>query len=1716
MGKKGARRKGDDDFEKDFMLDEEGDEQPKEQVEAPAAAAGKKKKDKKKGGKKGKADWDSDDDEPKLAPPPAGGSDAEEEAPPPAAVAAKKGGKKKGGGGGSAGRNGSGSLFALLQEDGEGDAEEDEEEESAPKASGSQLWPWEMQAPSLVVAEVLSVDPHPKADRLRVCTLDAGGSSPVKVVTNAPNVEEGMKVVFAPVGATTPGSGIKIERASLRGVDSFGMLCSAHDAGWVSEPDGVLVELPEDAEVGEPCPQKPPTGARYGAAAKPGKKDKKKEKKGRRAVEAEEEGEEIEEEEEAVVSHHAHAKDKKGKKKGGKKDMGSLFAALAEEEEEEEEAAAAGDDAEQQQPEEEEEEERPAAKPRDKKKKKKGGFDASSAFAALSLDGEAGEGEAAAAEAQQPDQQQQQQQQEEEEEEPIATKDKKKKKKKADFDDAFAALAGEANGEAAAPDANGEHHPEEGEDMAAALKGGKKKAKKKGGLAADLDIDALLAGETEEAPAPEAADDKKGKKGKKGKGKAAVADEDLDALLAELDGPKAPAPEPAAPAAAPEPEPAEAKKDKKGKKGKGKAAVADEDLDALLAELDGPKAPALAAQPAVPAAAAAAVEPAPAGGKSKKKKKGKGGAAKEEDEDLDTLLAELGAVPAQQVPAAAAPATEMAAAAAADEAADGEGEGDEGEGGDKEMSAAAKRKAKRKAKEKAKKAGGQTAEEAAAEEAAEEAAAAAAAAEKKGGKKGGGGGGAKVSAAVRRMQEALEAQRRAQEEAERLAEEQRRREEEEERQREEEEQRKAEEAERRRKEKAERRAQLKKEGKLLTGKAKAEAERLARAREQFLRQAGLDPDAVAVPKKKPVYDRKKKQPKKAGEQQAESEQPAATEQPDEAAAAAAAAAAPAAEAAEPMQVDDQAPQPEPAAIESPAVAEANIVESWEEAAVDDWEAMDVEEIKLPGQANGKLDEPPTPAPASEAEQPAGAAAAKAAATAAKDKVAAAAKAVAAAAAAVEAEEDARGSSEEQEEGSSEEEDESEDESEEESSDEEESGSSSEEESSSEEDSSSEEESDSEDEMEARVAAAREKRDAALQAALAHRDPKDLRSPICCILGHVDTGKTKILDNIRRTNVQDGEAGGITQQIGATYIPADALRTRTEDLRKGRQFELKLPGLLVIDTPGHESFSNLRSRGSGLCDIAILVVDLMHGLEQQTVESINLLKMRKTPFIIAMNKVDRLYDWKAVPNSPIQDSLARQPDYVRREFEDRLSQASTAARVSLALNEQGLNVALYWRNRDPNTYHSIVPTSAVTGEGIPDLLQLMVKLTQSLMVERLMFVDHLQASHSTAQRSTAGRLGLAWGGSKGPCTVLEVKQIEGLGTTIDVVLVNGQLREGDTIVVCGLGGPIVTTCRALLTPHPLRELRVKGSYLHHKTIRAAMGVKIAAHNLESAVAGTQLYVCGPDDDVEALKEEVMEDMTDIFSSVDKTGEGVCVQASTLGSLEALLEFLRSPDVGIAVSAINIGPVHKKDVMRANVMIERGMKKFGVILAFDVPVTKEARELAESMGVKIFTADIIYHLFDQFTAYLKKVKEEEQEAAKLDAVFPCVLKIMPTCVFNKKDPIVLGVEVVDGIAKIGTPLCVPTQGGIDLGRIASMEKDHKAVDTAKKGDAVAMKIEATNPTESQRLYGRHFDFKDELVSKISRKSINVLKEMFRDDMGKDDWKLVIKLKKTFRID
>ncbi|GLU16540.1 hypothetical protein SLE2022_329710 [Rubroshorea leprosula] len=1015
--------------------------------------------------------------------------------------------------------------------------------------------------------------------------------------------------------------------------------------------------------------------------------------------------------------------------------------------------------------------------------------------------------------------------------------------------------------------------------------------------------------------------------------------------------------------------------------------------------------------------------------KNKKKKKKSGRTAQEED-DLDKILAELGEGPVSK-PASPPQQEEVQLQPEPVITVDAEGEKE----GEEEIaeSAAAKKKKKKKEKEKEKKAAAAAAAVAtldSKDENQEETKIETTEAKKKD---------AKSKAAekklpkhVREMQEAL-ARRKEAEERKKREEEERLRKEEEERRRQEELERQAEEARRRKREKEkEKLLKKKQDGKLLTGKQKEEARRREAMRNQILANAGgLVPptDKDAAPAKRPIYQNKKS---KTAQHHANG---AASAKPEENV-----------EAKENQQeIVDEVDSMETEKVEevesvnteeksevADAIEENGVEEDDDEA---EWDAKSWDEVNL--DIKGAFDEEEADSEPERAvkKQIIGAVSARSAAPPAGGKPTVPSKKGIISQPVKPQDVETKKS-----------------------------------------------------ETEVVVPAKNKKKDASggnkapVSDTLPKQGEENLRSPICCIMGHVDTGKTKLLDCIRGTNVQEGEAGGITQQIGATYFPAENIRERTKELKADAK--LKVPGLLVIDTPGHESFTNLRSRGSGLCDIAILVVDIMHGLEPQTIESLNLLKMRNTEFIVALNKVDRLYGWRVCRNSPIVKALKQQTKDVQNEFNMRLTQIITQ------FKEQGLNTELYYKNREMGETFSIVPTSAISGEGIPDLLLLLVQWTQKTMVEKLTFSNEVQ------------------------CTVLEVKVVEGHGTTIDVVLVNGVLHEGDQIVVCGLQGPIVTTIRALLTPHPMKELRVKGTYLHHKEIKAAQGIKITGQGLEHAIAGTGLYVVGPDDDLEEVKEAAMEDMRSVMNRIDKTGEGVCVQASTLGSLEALLEFLKTPEVNIPVSGISIGPVHKKDVMKASVMLEK-KKEYATILAFDVKVTPEARELADELGVRIFIADIIYHLFDQFKAYIDGLKEERKREAADEAVFPCVLQILENCIFNKKDPIVLGVDVVEGIAKVGTPICVPGRDFIDIGRIASIENNHKPVDIAKKGSKVAIKIVGSNPEEQQKMYGRHFDVEDELASHITRKSIDVLKANYRDDLSIEEWKLVVKLKSLFKI-
>ena len=591
----------------------------------------------------------------------------------------------------------------------------------------------------------------------------------------------------------------------------------------------------------------------------------------------------------------------------------------------------------------------------------------------------------------------------------------------------------------------------------------------------------------------------------------------------------------------------------------------------------------------------------------------------------------------------------------------------------------------------------------------------------------------------------------------------------------------------------------------------------------------------------------------------------------------------------------------------------------------------------------------------------------------------------------------------------------------------------------------------------------------------------LRSPICCVLGHVDAGKTSFLDKLRRTNLQGAEAGGITQQIGSTFFPMETIVEKTKDLAENNRFNVRIPGLLIIDTPGHESFSNLRSRGSSLCDIAIVIVDITKGIEQQTRESFHLLRQRKCSFVVAMNKVDRIYGWKPFPDKPIQYALKYQENYVIQEYNTRV------AFVVQQLMEEGFNSTLYYNNKDFQKNVSLVPVSAHTGEGIPDLLVLLVQLMQKFLSARVATKDVFS------------------------CSILEVKKMEGQGTTLDVILVNGSLHVGSTIVVCGFAGPIVTTIRALITPQACRELRAKGDLVFHQEVHAACGVKIAAHDLEDAVAGSPLIPL-PDPSNETAKQEalveVMKDLDALKQNLQLKGSGICVQASTMGSLEALLTFLKQN--GVDVAHVAIGPMHKRHVLNALLIKEKAPEK-AAILAFDVPITREAQEIADVNNIPVFTGDVIYRLLEDFLKYGEKQKQLRKDANSKVAVFPAVFKVLKA--FRTTDPIILGVEMIRGQLRPNAPCFTMKNNEPQLvGTIIGIEHENSQVTKASVGQTVAVKIQ---PVDPQLCIGRHVQTTGLFYTHMTRQSIDALKESFRDEMTNDDWRLVIELKKLLTI-
>lgn len=545
----------------------------------------------------------------------------------------------------------------------------------------------------------------------------------------------------------------------------------------------------------------------------------------------------------------------------------------------------------------------------------------------------------------------------------------------------------------------------------------------------------------------------------------------------------------------------------------------------------------------------------------------------------------------------------------------------------------------------------------------------------------------------------------------------------------------------------------------------------------------------------------------------------------------------------------------------------------------------------------------------------------------------------------------------------------------------------------------------------------------------------VRQPIVSVLGHVDHGKSTILDKIRGTKVVSREAGGITQHIGATDVPLDAITSLCGTLMGERRFDV--PGLLFIDTPGHYSFVSLRSRGGALADLAVLVIDVNEGFKPQTTESVNILKRLRTPFVVAANKIDLIPGWRAQPGKPIGESLAAQDTRVASELDDRLY-----ALVGRFFEVGGLSADRFDRISDFTKSVAIIPVSGKTGEGIPDLLLILIGLAQRFLGEDL----------DTEEGPAEG-------------TVLEVKEDKGIGTAIDTIIYKGTVNVGDALVISSSKGePIQTKVRALLRPKPLDEIRDPSQRFDKvEAASAASGIRIVAPGLEDAMPGGLVRVSAGE--VAEVVEEVRRESS---IKVELSAQGIIVRGDTVGSLEALA--FEAGEVELPIRKIGIGKVSRKDVIEASNFDDPLHR---AVFAFNVEVNDDARDAARGAGVVLFENDVVYRLLEDYRAWCEERTRELEAQSRLEISFPGRISILRDHVFRTSKPAIVGVRVLAGRIRPGQMLM--REDGRAVGRIRSLRSGDKTLREARMGDEVAVAIDDVT-------VGRQIDVEDVLLVDI----------------------------------
>ena len=526
-----------------------------------------------------------------------------------------------------------------------------------------------------------------------------------------------------------------------------------------------------------------------------------------------------------------------------------------------------------------------------------------------------------------------------------------------------------------------------------------------------------------------------------------------------------------------------------------------------------------------------------------------------------------------------------------------------------------------------------------------------------------------------------------------------------------------------------------------------------------------------------------------------------------------------------------------------------------------------------------------------------------------------------------------------------------------------------------------------------------------------------------VLGHVDSGKTSILDKIRGTGVQGREAGGITQHIGASFLPTETIKKLTgplyEKLSKG---EHTIPGLLVIDTPGHEIFTNLRARGGSAADIAILVVDANRGFQPQTTESLKILESRKVPFVVALNKTDMVSGWKKSDTPFISMAIKEQDPFVQTSIDEKIYN------VVAALSVLGYQSEAFYRVQDFKKEISIVPVSARTGVGIPELLAVLVGLAQQFLQKRL----------AQEEKSTRG-------------IVLEVNDEVGLGPTANIILIDGHLKKEDNIIIAKRDSVVITKPKAMLLPKPLDEMRdPRDKFKPINEVYAAAGVKIASPDLDGVLPGSTVYATDDDEESKNLKKLIESEMKSVFIKTET--KGIILKCDTIGSLEALTEMLRRQNIPISLA--DIGPVTRRDIMEARAVKENN-RHLGVILAFNVKITPEAQTESDNYHIKIFDDKIIYSLIDTYTQWVDDDSADLENSMFSELTPISKFTFLKGYIFRNSNPAVFGIRV--DVGTLRQKISFMNKTGKKIGIIHQLQHENKTVETAKTGQEVACSVQ-----------------------------------------------------------